>query len=605
MNTWQEAIKYLESSIQSWTGLRKHTSSIAGNLSQDISDSEKTKIQWEVDALSFQFHNGELKSIFSQPSEDGKSVIAYPDLARFSPEAFEYFNIRAHETISPFLKGRYFAILWYAPKPFRMITNGEKAINTLLNILDANQPAVKNDWLEPLGIFKVASRISAQINNYRSNDLIELSRAWLKQSFQDDKYFKVALIRFIIELPKIWKPSNLQFEHDLLFEIMNEFLGEPDSFSGKEAGLLGVQLANKLGLDTKIWKNKIGEIFEAFAQHRLDDDTRMVPLGQLQEAMNFYKQAGNQAKLNAVGKQYQHLKGELKLKEVKIPLNSKTTEWLWNFNQKLAEKLTDQEPTVVFDFLAINKEVFPRAAYFKELDKNRQPSFFDFVKKMKFDVNKNLGSLNAEKQKDGLVDEYRFYIEFQVLPLLAMIFTKGILKGKINFDTLIQYLSEKSWLGQELEETSSVGDSRKYYWLGLLAPAFLEFFAQKEADLQSQNIYTNYVLCIDSLTLKFEGILRDFAKRLNANTIKTGREGQIREGFTEDLLELEEIKSMFSEDDLLFFKYVFTASGINLRNNIAHCFFRFSDYHEAHVFLVLAAILRFAKYRVDPNIANS
>ena len=125
---------------------------------------------------------------------------------------------------------------------------------------------------------------------------------------------------------------------------------------------------------------------------------------------------------------------------------------------------------------------------------------------------------------------------------------------------------------------------------------------QKEAALKAQNVFTNYVLCIDSLTLKFEGILRDFAKRVGSNTIKIGRDGQIREGFTDDLLELEEIKDKFSEDDLLFFKYVFTSSGINLRNDIAHCFFRFSDYQESHFLLVLSSILRFAKYRVGPKI---
>ncbi len=603
MNTWQDAVNYIDSAVQSLSNAREQTQQITSNK-EGFSNPEREKIQWEIDALSFWFSDGEMKPMFTNSTRDGKEIFAYPNFERFPAEAFSYFQNRANQTSNLFLKGRYFVILWNAPKPFKRNDYGEKAIDTLLSILNSSQPTVKKDWLEPLDMFKVAARISDRTKNYRSDEIAQLAKTWLALSFEDNNYFKVVLIRFMAKLPKIWKPASLQAEHDLLFNIMDKFLAKPDSFFGKEAGLLGIQLASKLGLDTKKWKNKIGEIFEAFAHHRLDDETRMVPLGQLQEAMDFYKQAGNHAKLNNVGKQYQRLQGELKLSQVQIPMKSKEAEWLWNFNLKLADKLINHEPNAIFGFLAMNEEIFPRAAYFKKLDKNRQPSFLDFAKKMKFDVNKNLGSLNTGKQKDEFFDQYRLYIAFQALPLLAMIFSKGILKGKINHNTLIDYLAEKSWLGQELEETNSVGESQKYCWLGLLAPAILDFFVQKEAALKCQNVFTNYVLCIDSLTLKFEGILRDFAKRLNANTIKIGREGQIREGFTDDLLELEEIKTVFSEDDLMFFKYVFTTSGINLRNDIAHCFFRFSAYQDSHFLLVLAAMLRFAKYRVEPKPAN-
>lgn len=601
MNTWQEAVNYLDSTVQSLSNARDDVRHISSNFGEVFSDSDKERIQWEIDALSFWFSDGELQPMFTNSTRDGKEILAYPNFERFPAVAFSYFQDRANLTNNLFLKGRYLVVLWNAPNPFKRNNHGERAIDTLISILKSSQPTVKKDWLEPLQMLKVAARISDRTKNYHSDEIVQLTKTWLALSFEDDHYFKVAMIKFMAKLPKIWKPAGMQAEHDLLFNVMDIFLTKPDSFSGKEAGLLGIQLASKLGLDTKKWKNKIGEIFEAFAHHRLDDETRIVPLGQLQEAMGFYKQAGNHAKLKEVGKEYQRLQGELKLSQVQIPMNSKAAEWLWNFNQKLAEKLTNHEPAAVFGFLAMNKEIFPRSAYFKEIDKNRQPSFLDFAKKMKFDINKNLGSLNTGKQNDDFFDEYQLYIAYQVLPLLAMIFTKGILKGKINHHTLIHYLAENSWLGQELEETNSVGESQKYCWLGLLAPAILDFFVQKEAALKTQNVFTNYVLCIDSLTLKFEGVLRDFAKRLNANTIKTGRDGQIREGFTDDLLELEEIKAHFSEDDLLFFKYVFTSSGLNLRNDIAHCFFRFSAYQDSHFLLVLAAILRFAKYRVEPN----
>ncbi|HND86599.1 MAG TPA: DUF4209 domain-containing protein, partial [Pseudobdellovibrionaceae bacterium] len=215
--------------------------------------------------------------------------------------------------------------------------------------------------------------------------------------------------------------------------------------------------------------------------------------------------------------------------------------------------------------------------------------------------NKNLGKrkrTDLEKDQEYIFEQYGLYIGLHVAPLLQMIFSYGILQNKINHNTLIQYFLTHSWLGQDLEESSSFGNSRQYNWLGVLAPALLEYFVQKEASLKSPNAFTNYVLCIDSLTLKFEGILRDFAKRSGTSTLIPGRDGQMREAFTEDLLAMDEIKAMFGEDDLLFFRFVFTSAGNNLRNDIAHCFFRFQNYREEHFLLVLAAILRFAKYQV-------
>jgi Domain of unknown function (DUF4209) len=597
MNSLQEVIDFIESTVDSLTDLHTISRRLSPQNIEGISDEDREKVVLEYEGLSFCISEGELRPIFSQSSADGILVHSFPNFVKFNKSTNDYYSERANRTSNVYLRAKYYVILWNAPKPFKRMENGKNSVDTLLSILVGELGIGRQNWLDSLTIFELAANISAQVELHQADKIREVAQHLLTLKFEDDRIFKVRLIKFMFSCTKIWKSISFE-EHNLLLSIMGEFIDRPTIIWNEEAGLLGVKIANKLKIDQKIWFNKLGESCESFADFRMDDETRMIPLGQLQKAMAYYKKAGNKEKLNQVGIKFQNLKGELKLGTVRIPIKDETAEYLWKYNEKLSDRVAAYESDQIFDYLSMASDIFPKVSNFKNY---RQPSFMDFAKRHSFDINKNLASLDPteeEREREALSMQYRIYIGLQVLPLVSMIFTKGILNGKINHQTLIEYLANNSWLGQELEEINSSGETRKYWWLGLLAPAILEYFSQKEASLKSLNVFTNYVLCTDSLTLKFEGILRDFAKRVGANTIKLGRSDQIREGFTEDLLELEEIKRHFSEDDILYFKFVFTSFGENLRNNIAHCFFRFSNYEETYFLLVLTAILRFAKYRV-------
>jgi hypothetical protein len=116
--------------------------------------------------------------------------------------------------------------------------------------------------------------------------------------------------------------------------------------------------------------------------------------------------------------------------------------------------------------------------------------------------------------------------------------------------------------------------------------------------MYSENRFQNFVLCIDSLALKFEGILRDFAKVIGAPS-QVHSKGWNREAYIEDLLEDEKIKSFLHEDDVLLFKYLFTSQGQNIRNNVAHSFYKFHHYKPELMILIILAVLRISKYRVN------
>jgi hypothetical protein len=105
---------------------------------------------------------------------------------------------------------------------------------------------------------------------------------------------------------------------------------------------------------------------------------------------------------------------------------------------------------------------------------------------------------------------------------------------------------------------------------------------------------------IDSLTLKFEGVLRDFCGLINVSTTITGKGNVLREKYIEDMLADKEVKKYFDEEDLLFFNYLFISKeGINLRNNIAHSYYKPHDYSLHKMHLLICAFLRIGKYRIN------
>ena len=142
------------------------------------------------------------------------------------------------------------------------------------------------------------------------------------------------------------------------------------------------------------------------------------------------------------------------------------------------------------------------------------------------------------------------------------------------------------------------GNGKSINWIGLLTPSILEFFIQIQGWVSSKYYKPNFILCVDSLTLKFEGLLRDFSTRMNIPTSVSRTKG-MQEVYINNVLENDTIKKYFNEEDLLLFNYLFSSeNGINLRNNVAHSFYDYKDYNLDKVLLLIAALLRLGKYDI-------
>ena len=113
------------------------------------------------------------------------------------------------------------------------------------------------------------------------------------------------------------------------------------------------------------------------------------------------------------------------------------------------------------------------------------------------------------------------------------------------------------------------------------------------------------ITAIDSLTLKLEGLVRDFAQLNGILTHKDvkykGRRTVTRELDLAKLLYAPQVAGLFNADDLffLFFRFLFVEqSGFTIRHRVAHGLMLIEDYNFGILQLVFVATMRLTKYPI-------
>lgn len=429
--------------------------------------------------------------------------------------------------------------------------------------------------------------------------LKELTGYLLFQTSELEFYAKDGILNEMLKYPKLFKPGDFEKTLSLFDSELNKKTNSSDEFTFANYYLsTALKIAAKTKSDVKKWHNEKGLAYLRLAKSETKEDRFWIKQDYHAKAIEEFTLAGNTENRKIAQQLYADLKPYVKLNTIKVNFNEKTQKQFREY-QDYIKTITDKvlllAPFDIYRIISSGK-FFPKYDDVLKASDNKENAFLDFVTTIRFDKNKNISKEQPDTENVRKIYEtYSYFISKSVLPYLHNIIVPGIKSGHLTFENFIRFLAEKSWIGKPYIKYNLRGEEKQNNWIRLLSPSIVDFFIRIQSAECSKYYIPTFVLCIDSLTLKMEGLFRDFCERANIPTIVNSPKG-VQEAYVYNVLENETLKKYFNEDDRLLFNYIFSTEGLNIRNNVAHCFYDHEDYQPLKMLLLIAALLRLGKY---------
>ena len=573
---------------------------------QENNSGEVEKAQWEIHFLSFVLEEGEIRHEWAQTYENGQ-VFVYPHLDLFDETIYEYLIFRLDAINHPKLKARYAHILWCSPKKHKKfakiaIDSYCKLISIYEQRYDKDGHSLSQEISEAvINAYSIARQINDGVEEVKS----ELRR--LVQKFSLSAAFSArALIQFMLEPKKGFIKKDFDDLENICWQIAECFTD--DQQTAIDFLSLGERVDRKLNKQSYPWIQRIAQHYEALMKVFENDPN--VPLVYCINAIENYKKIHDKEKVKELEQRYSELKDSMVFGEFEKNVDlTETVKKFSGFAKALAKNGTPEE---IIQYLILSKDLLPTYDEVEQSVKKqiKESPTLHLLPKVVLDQSVNTAQhFNSEEEKKyfDILSNYKLHLELANICLIQAVFCEAILANKLTFDILIDFIKKHCWYGKNLSKQLPNDQTFTYNWLDLIAPALYEYFRQMDfffAD-PTRN-FPNFVLSLDSLTLKIEGLFRDLCQLYDIAVSHQTRDNSgrniVHEKDINALLHEDKIKKLFDKDDLLFFKFLLIEKlGYNLRNKIAHSLMLFQEYGGHYMHLVILALLRLGKYDFTRN----
>jgi hypothetical protein len=566
---------------------------------------EAEMAQWEVDCFSFRTQDGRLQSMFSGTDDKGQPV-EYPAISTLSDGELDYIQRRLEITTNPILRARYAHILWDSRRKHKKYA--EIAVDAYLELVKPYEEKDKNAPESHSGLYVLTSIEQATslgtAVGYRVADLRSELRRLVKEFNPESSsafVMRLRLIRYMLENKSNFPPECLDGFPEVCLRFGQKFFERNRFHNAIDIFQAGERVDRKLGLKTHDWPRSIAESYEGLMNERAESDLAVMPF--CQSAIEQYRKIGDTKKVAELEKRYEDFIGKQKFGRFSREID--LTEFR-NQCRDVAQKLCAADPDTIISTLIADKSLLPRR---KDMEKNAE------------ELNKTavLTSIapvaitdqhghtaehfvtDDEKLYFRTIEQYAFSIQLEKQFLINEIFIAAIKRDRLNIYTVMQFFQKNSWYGKNIVKRLPGGETITYNWLNLIAPGLNDYFIQMQWHLSQPAYVPSFVLAMDSLVLKIEGFVRDICVFSGVTTFYQAKDKQgrivVREKDINWLLREEPIKSLFDEDDLLFFKFVLIEkAGLNLRHKIAHCLIYHPEYNITCMHLLLLVLFRLGRY---------
>jgi hypothetical protein len=517
-----------------------------------------------------------------------------------------FYQLLNFDTSNPILKARYAHVLWASPR--KHVQYAKQAVDFYLELVKVYEEKDKKTPKENYGIdvldsIQTASIIGFSIN-YRIDDILsEMKRLVKEFNFQSSSAFvmRTRLISHMLVIKAKISPEPYKEFPQICYNLGAKFFKDGDFHSAIDLFEVGEKVDNKLGSKTHDWNRSIAESYEGLMNQRQESDLATIHF--CQKAIDYYRRLKDEKKITELEKKYEQLRGKQQFQKFTQEID--LTEY-GKRCREIAEKLCAEEPEKIISMLISDKGLLPKL---KDMETRAE----EIAKKTVFSsiapvsITDHRGhtaeyfSTDDERRYYRILEQYAFEINLAKQFLVNEIFVKAVQTGKLDIHTVIDCFERRSWFGKNIRKGIPGGEIVTYNWLNMIAPSLNEYFNQMKAHFLEPAYAPNFVLAIDSLTLKIEGLIRDICSLSGITTFYLAKDKQgrniVREKDINWLLRGEAIKKLFDEDDLLFFKFVLVEkAGLNLRHKIAHCLMEYSEYNITYMHLLLLVLFRLGRY---------
>lgn len=558
------------------------------DYSDDIDGEWQNKLIAERKLLTYDINNGKLLSSFTTIDIEGKTIPI-----EYSKEEIDYFKQRIEQTTNKWLIAKYAHIIWQNTKHNDY---AEIALSTYLENIKRLTQDEKHQLPEMLSAILHISKktkkkkedIKKLVLGFIENNPVGLKYRILKTAI-DFELFNNGELKILSHKIPTWVSDNLT-----------------SYFINKSLLNLGINLYHKLGIDKSLLYEQLA-INEEIILKEHPEDADFVKFQTLGTIAQYLSLAGKKQESEKYYREYNRLKQTVELGKIRTQLEDKEQEMFNDYLNKLSEAILKSDANGILSYFSVHPDVLVDPEEINKFtEQNIKQSLSSLFSTTVFDINSNFKQLeDSDKFSNEWIKSYAISHAIRCEALFLKTFVNGILRGKLDYQKIYIYLKEETWFGLKFQRRMTKSEiDNQASWLSMIAPGIHNLFAQFEMSvLLNNNKINNFILAIDSLTLKFEGALRDFILLSGGNTTKS-KDGELKEQLLEDLLNNPTIIEYFGDRDLEFFKYTFTNKGRNIRNNVAHSFFQFSDYSLQTAILVFLCLLRLGKYTFNEKTSS-
>ncbi|GAB2545323.1 DUF4209 domain-containing protein [Rufibacter soli] len=560
--------------------------------------------QIEIDIQSFGINGNKLLPVFTTTDNLGVCH-EYPSLKGWTDEDYRYLIERQGQTLNPYLKATYSHILWLSPKKhLRVALDALSAYTEIISSLEAGGIEDTYRFMNFLSnAFKLAVSTGnkGEIEQVKAIFLNTLQRCRLHP---EAVFVIIGLNETMLSNPKVFKQVDFAEVDGLCLTLAETQASQHTKIKILE---MGQKVTQKLGRDMRVFSGEIAKAYEALC-HLREDDTKLSAIKFCQEAIDHYKLARNPAKVRELEERYKLLKQEMIMGSIGYEVDMTEA---YKDIRAAANELLKGNSDHILQFLMYSNEIFPSYEYLygEAVKSQKENSFQSLMGKTVIDgFGHPSAHYNEESEKihfsimETLLQSTRMISQV----LLREIVLKSVDSGKLSPVLFLKFLNRSSWLGQDITVRHKQGETKRYNWLDLLAPGINDFFSQLYFHSLNPINVPNFVLAIDSLSLKIEGILRDMCDLRGGITFFQTEDSLgrpiMREKDINVLLREPEIKDTLSQDDFMLLQFLLVDKvGLNLRNRVAHTLIRDVDgYGFQYMLLLVALILRLAKNEYAP-----